>query len=107
MTRKVLFVCGWSIDRSPAAEDLLKDKEGYEAKSAGVKPGARNKVSKELTDWAEIIFVMEQEHKEALKLINPRATKKIIVLNIQDDYKRGDPRLRKILEEKLSKHIQI
>jgi len=107
MTKKVLFICGWNIDRSPTAEDLLKDKEGYEVKSAGTRPGARNKVSKELTEWADIIFVMEQEHEVALKQINPEATKKIIVLNIRDNYKRGDPRLTKILTDKLSKYIQI
>jgi predicted protein tyrosine phosphatase len=107
MTRKVLFVCGWNIDRSPTAEDLLKGKEGFEVKSAGTMPGARNKVSKELTEWAEMIFVMEQEQKEALELINPRAAKKIIVLDIEDNYKRGDPRLLEILEEKLSRYLQI
>jgi predicted protein tyrosine phosphatase len=107
MTRKVLFVCGWNIDRSPTAEDLLKDRGGFEVKSAGTRMGARNVVSMELIDWADIVFAMEQEHKEAINLINPKAEKKIIVLGIEDDYKRGDPRLVKILEEKLSKYLGV
>ncbi len=107
MTRKVLFVCGWNIDRSTTAEDLFKDKKGFEVKSAGTRPGARSRVSKELIDWADMIFVMEQEHRENLELISPQAAKKIIVLNIEDNYKRGDPRLIEILKEKLSKYIQI
>jgi predicted protein tyrosine phosphatase len=107
MTRKVLFVCGWNIDRSPTAEDLLKDREGFEVKSAGTRTGARNVVSKELIDWADLIFVMEQEHREALNLISPEAEKKIIVLGIEDDYKRDDPRLVKMLEEKLAKYLEV
>lgn len=99
-------MCGWNIDRSPTAEDLLRNRKGFEVKSAGTRIGARNLVSKELIDWADIVLVMEEEHKQALKLIDPEAEKKIIVLGIEDYYKRGDPRLVKILEEKLSKYLE-
>ena len=107
MNKKVLIVCGWNIDRSPTAEDMLKNRKGFEVKSAGTRVGARNLVSKELIDWADLIFVMEQEHKEALMLIDPEVKKKITVLDIEDDYKRGDPRLVKILEKKLSRYIKL
>ena len=107
MNKKLLVVCGWNIDRSPTAEDILKNRKGFEVKSAGTRVGARNLVSKELIDWADLILVMEQEHKEALILIDPESEKKIKVLDIEDDYKRGDPRLVKILENRLLKHIEI
>jgi predicted protein tyrosine phosphatase len=107
MTKKVLFICGYNIDRSTTAEDLFKGKEGFEVKSAGTRLGARNVVSEELIDWADTIFVMEQEQMDALILINPQSKGKTIVLDIEDSYKRGDPRLVKILREKLSRYVEI
>ena len=103
--KKVLFVCSGNIDRSPTAEALLRGKEGFEVKSAGTWVGARTVVSKELTDWADIIFVMEEHHKETLKQINPKAEEKIIVLGIDDHYLKDDPELTKILKDKLSKYF--
>jgi len=101
----VLFVCSGNIDRSPTAEALLRRKEGFEVKSAGTWAGARMVVSKELIDWADVIFVMEEQHKEALKEIDQRADVKIIVLGIDDHYLKGDPELTRILKERLSKYL--
>jgi len=94
-----------NIDRGPTAEALLKGKEGLEVKSAGTWAGARTVVSKELIDWASVIFVMEDHHKEALKQIDPKAEKKVIVLGIDDLYLKGDPELTRILKERLSKYL--
>jgi len=105
LAKRVLFVCSGNIDRSPTAEALLKGKEGFEVKSAGTWIGARTIVSKELIDWADMIFVMEGHHKEALKQIDSKAEKKIIVLDIDDRYLRGDPELVRILKERLSKYL--
>lgn len=101
----MLFVCSGNIDRSPTAEALLEGKEGFEVKSAGTWAGAQEPVTKELMDWAETIFVMEEHHKEALKQIDAEADKKIVVLDIDDRYLRGDPELTRILKEKLSKYL--
>jgi predicted protein tyrosine phosphatase len=101
----VLFVCSGNIDRSPTAEALLRRKEGFEVKSAGTWVGARKVVSKELIDWADMIFVMEEHHKEALKQIDVRADTKIVVLGIEDHYLKDDPELTRILKERLSKYL--
>ncbi len=105
LKRKVLFVCSGNIDRSPTAEALLRGKEGFEVKSAGTWVGAPKVVSKELMDWADVIFAMEEHHKEALKLIDVRADVKIVVLGIDDHYVKGDPELTRILKERLSKYL--
>jgi predicted protein tyrosine phosphatase len=105
MAKKVLFVCSGNVDRSPTAESLLKGKEGLEVKSAGTLIGAKTVVSKDLVNWADMIFVMEEHHKEAVEKIDPDAGKKIIVLDIEDTYLRNDPKLTKILKEKLSKYF--
>ncbi len=105
MVKKVLFVCSGNVDRSPTAESLLKGKEGLEVKSAGTWAGAKTVVSKELVNWADMIFVMEEHHKEAVKKIDQNVGKKIIVLDIEDTYLRNDPKLTEILKEKLSKYF--
>ncbi len=105
MVKKVLFVCSGNVDRSPTAESLLKGKEGLEVKSAGTWACAKTVVSKELVNWADMIFVMEEQHKETVKKIDPIVEKKIVVLGIEDTYLRNDPKLTDILKEKLSKYF--
>ena len=107
MTKKVLFVCSGNLDRSPTAEALLKGKEGFEAKSAGILLGARRKLSKDLIDWADIIFAMEDVHKEAVLRICPSAEKKTFVLGIPNLYVRGDPELVKLLKERISEYLDV
>ena len=101
----MLFVCSGNIDRSPTAEALLRQKEGFEVKSAGTWMGARKVVSKELIDWADMIFVMEEHHKEALIRIDQNAEAKIIVLGVDDNYLKDDPELTRILKERLSEYL--
>ena len=103
--RKVLFVCSGNIDRSPTAEALLKGKQGFEVKSAGTLPSAPMVISKELIDWADIIFVMETTHKEAMLSIDPTVAGRIVVLGIEDRYMQGDPELVRILKKRLSKYL--
>lgn len=101
---RILFVCTGNIDRSPTAEGLLAGREGYEARSAGTMIGARRRVSEEDIDWADRIFVMEENHRRRLLEISPESGDKITVLGIPDIYRKGDPGLIKALREKLSQH---
>jgi len=105
MVKKVLFVCSGNVDRSPTAEALLRGKEGLEVKSAGTWKDAKTVVSKELIEWADMIFAMEEHHKEVLREIDPESEKKIIVLGFGDNYSRNDPELVNVLKEKLSKYF--
>jgi len=106
MVRKVLFVCTGNMDRSPTAEWLLKGKEGFEVRSAGTWIYAERRISRNLIDWADIIFAMEEKHKEAILGIRPEAENKVVVLNIPDMYRRNDPELVRILAEKLSIYLK-
>ena len=105
--KRILFVCTANIDRSPTAEDLLKDIEGFEVKSAGVWFNARKRISRDLIEWADIIFVMEDFHKEVITTLKPEAESKTIVLNIPDIYPRNDPELIKILKMRLKEFLKI
>ena len=102
MVKKILFVCSGNLDRSPTAEELLKNIEGLEAKSVGTFRSAPTTISKEIIEWADIIFAMEEGHRDAIVLICPDVQEKVVVLNIPDRYRRGDPELIRLLKQKLS-----
>jgi protein-tyrosine phosphatase len=105
--KRILFVCTANIDRSPTAEELLKRVGGFEVKSAGVWFNARRRLTTDLIDWADIIFAMEDHHKEAILILKPEAEGKVIVLNIPDIYPKNDPELIEILKVKLSEYLKI
>ncbi|MBS7634347.1 phosphotyrosine protein phosphatase [Candidatus Bathyarchaeota archaeon] len=105
--RRVLFVCTANIDRSPTAEALLKNLGEFEVQSAGIWFNARRRISESLIDWADIIFAMEDHHKEAILNLKPDAENKMVVLNIPDIYPKNDPELIKILKMKLSESLKI
>lgn len=105
--KRILFVCTANIDRSPTAEALLKNIRGFEARSAGVWFNARRRISEDLIEWADLIFAMEEYHKDIIVSLKPDAKNKVIVLNIPDIYLRDDPELIKILKVKLSEYLNI
>jgi len=107
MPKKILFVCTGNMDRSPTAEDLLKGRKDFEVMSAGTWMQAHRRISESLLDWADKIFVMENEHEAAILRLKPDVQKKITVLDIPNNYRRNDPELVKTLKAKLSKHLDI
>jgi predicted protein tyrosine phosphatase len=101
--KTVLFVCSQNQLRSPTAERVFGNRPGFEVASAGLNKGAAVPVSGELLEWAQVIFVMEQTHRR--KLANqfraPLKNKKVICLDIPDEFDYMDPKLVALLEKKL------
>ena len=89
--------------RSPTAEQVFAEHPGVECTSAGLNHGADNPVTPELVAWADLIFVMEREHKTKLaKAFKPHlADKRVVCLNIPDNYKFMDPTLVQLLRSKV------
>lgn len=104
----ILFVCSRNKWRSPTAEAIFKNSQVHKVKSAGTEAGARIKVTEKLINWAEIIFVMEKCHKQRLqeKFENSIKDKKIIILDIPDDFKFMDPELVEILKVSVSPYLE-
>ena len=98
---KILFVCTGNVDRSKTAEEMFKDVKGYEVRSAGTSIAANVILSREMVDWAELIFVMEYKHEKAVLKLNPEALEKVECLDIPDKFYHNQPELRKQLIEKL------
>jgi len=97
--KNILFICSGAIDRSPCAASLIPG-----SKFAGIGPLTEAPVTKELIDWADKIFVMESWHKEEL-LKQFSKGEEVIVLNVSNDFLRYDPKLEKVLREKLKWHL--
>jgi predicted protein tyrosine phosphatase len=105
----LLFVCSRNRRRSPTAEIVFSDLEGYEALSAGTSPDAETMISADLVDWADVIFAMEGVHRRRLnrRFGSVLRTKRIVVLDIPDEYKYMESALIELLQEKVSGHLGI
>jgi len=101
--KHILFVCSQNRLRSPTAEKVFSEWPGVETMSAGVNNDAETPVSLDLIEWADVIAVMEDMHKEKL---NRRfgahlADKRVIVLGIPDRFVYMQPELVKLLKTKV------
>jgi len=99
-------VCGRNVDRSLTAEEMFRNVEGLEVKSAGVSFGATVPVTKDLIDWADKIFVMEHKHGKAILKIDPSAWRKIEVLNIPDKFYKNQPELKALLKARMQPYFK-
>ena len=106
MTDHLLFICSRNQWRSPTAEKVFNNK-GYKSRSAGTSPNAKRTVSVNDINWATHIFVMEKKHKQRLQAKFTRLIeyKKIITLDIPDDYQFMDSELIHILNEAVEAYL--
>jgi predicted protein tyrosine phosphatase len=109
MMKKLLFLCSRNQLRSPTAEAVFSECEGFETDSAGLDRHAQVPVSTEAIAWADIIFVMEKSHKTKLsKYFQPfLKDKKIICLDIPDEYDYMEPALIELLKQKVIPLLKI
>lgn len=103
MTQHVLFVCTQNRLRSPTAEQVFADWPGIETASAGLGHDADVPVSAELLAWSDLIFVMEKVHRNRLseRFGAHLKDKRVICLDIPDDYDFMDPALVALLRRKV------
>jgi protein-tyrosine phosphatase len=103
----LLFVCSRNQWRSPTAEEIFKNSQEHQVKSAGTEPSARIKITEKLINWADIIFVMEKKHKDRIEqrfatVVNE---KELIVLDITDDYQFMDEELVDLIKLSVSAYL--
>jgi len=101
--KRVLFICSQNRLRSPTAERVFSDRPGFEVASAGLNQEAGTPVCPELLEWSDVIFVMEKIHKSKLsKKFRPYLkAKRVICLDIPDEFEFMDPALVRLLEAKV------
>ncbi len=100
--KRALFLCTANKLRSPTAEHVFATWSDVETDSAGLSQGATSTLSIEQIEWATIIFVMEKTHRNKLSKRYRRHLKgkRVVCLDIPDDYDYLDPFLIKLLERK-------
>ncbi len=103
----MLFLCGKNRWRSPTAENVFSEHSSIECASAGLSNDAETPVSPELVEWADLIFVMEKRHKAKLsaRFALHLAGKRVVCLNIPDNYKFMEPGLVKLLHLRVTPHL--
>jgi predicted protein tyrosine phosphatase len=104
---KFLFVCSRNRMRSPTAEMIFSERAGIEALSAGTSDDAETPVSAELIEWADLILVMENVHRQRLRRMfgSSLLDKKLVVLGIPDEYSYMEPELIGVLTEKVARYL--
>ena len=96
-----------NIQRSATAEKIYRNDARLNVRSAGVNSGAKRRVSESDLRWADVVFVMEREHKEWIvsrfkHLHRPR----IDVLDIPDEFEFMEDQLQEMLRMMLDPEIE-
>lgn len=104
---ELLFLCSRNKRRSLTAERLFDKRDGNRAYSAGTEAGARVKVTPGMLSRADVIFCMEKKHLRYIrdKYFDIIAGKRVVCLNIPDEYEFMDDELADLLESVVSEYL--
>ena len=107
--KNILFVCSQNRLRSPTAEQIFASRPGLEVASAGTNNDADNPLTSELVKWADVIVVMEKAHRSKLqqRFRSSLNGKRLICLDIPDEFEFMDPALVKLLEARLARYLSL
>ena len=107
--KRFLFVCSQNRLRSPTAEQVFADHPGIEVSSAGTNNDAENPLTAELVEWADTIVVMERTHRNKLqkRFRSSIGARRIVCLDIPDDYEFMDPGLIDLLKVRMARHLPM
>lgn len=105
---RLLFLCSRNKLRSPTPEAVFGEMPEHEVDSAGLNDDAIQPLDAEQVRWAEIIFVMEPDHRRRLmrKFSRELSGKRVVCLNIPDNYDYMDPGLVALLESRVTPHLR-
>ena len=83
---------------------MFAQRAGLEVASAGTNNDADVPLSSELINWADLIVVMEKQHRAKIQKRFRRSLngKRIICLDISDDYEFMEPALVNLLVARLA-----
>lgn len=107
--KNVLFVCSQNRLRSPTAEQVFSHRADLEVASAGTNNDAETPLSGDLVQWADVIVVMEKQHRAKVqkRFRSLLHGKRVICLDIPDDYEFMDPALVSLFRAKLARYLPV
>lgn len=105
----LLFICSENRLRSPTAEAVFSNYPGVNAIGAGTNADAETPVSGDLIEWADVIFVMEKGHRDKVsrKFRDLLKGKRLLCLDIPDNYEYMQPELIDLLKAKVPKYVRL
>jgi predicted protein tyrosine phosphatase len=105
----LLFVCSENRLRSPTAEAVFSEYEGVNAIGAGTNSDAETVLSGDLIEWADVVLVMEQSHRHKVskKYQDLLKSKRLVCLDIPDNYDCMQPELIKLLKAKVPRYVRL
>ena len=104
---RVLFVCRSNRMRSPTAERIFCKRPDLDVRSAGTSADALARINAHMLDWADLIFIMDDQQRRALerRFAGHPALARLISLDIPDDYTFMQPELVELLETRVTPHM--
>jgi predicted protein tyrosine phosphatase len=105
--RHILFVCRLNQRRSATAERLFCKRPDLDVRSAGTSSDAMVRVNRRMMEWADIVFIMDDDQRRALEEMFPShpALGRLICLDIPDNFTFLQPALVRLLEERVPPHL--
>jgi predicted protein tyrosine phosphatase len=96
---KLLFICGQNINRSKTAEHIFANE--FQTRSAGLYN--EYPVEEKHLAWADIVIVMDEMQRSEIQRRFPRVSeeKKIINIEVPDNFIYNQPELVRILKSRL------
>src|SRR6187455_2377888 len=104
---RTLFVCRYNQRRSATAERVFAKDPSLDVRSAGTSDEALVRLNERMLEWADIIFVMDDDQQRAMARLFPGHPRldRIVCLDILDRYHFLDPELVSLLAERTQPHL--
>jgi predicted protein tyrosine phosphatase len=104
---RVLFLCRQNRMRSPTAERVFCKRPDLDVRSAGTATDALARVNRQMLDWADQIFIMDDQQRKALerRFRGHPALARLICLDIPDDFTFLQPELVMLLCSRVIPHL--
>ena len=103
LSMKLLFICSEGKNRSQTAAEMYAG--NHEVESFGLFSSIIVNVQPQL-DWADKIFVMEQQHKNYIEANYPDLEKEIICLDIPDVFMKNEKSLIDLIRSRVTPHLK-
>lgn len=104
----ILVVCGKNKRRSRTAEYIFKNDKRFNIHSSGLSPKSERKISEKDLHWANLVFVMEDDHKATIRNLYKSINLPIIeVLGIPDEYEYMDEELIELLKSGINETLKV
>jgi predicted protein tyrosine phosphatase len=104
---RTLFICRQNRKRSATAERVFGKDPSLDVRSAGTSSDALVTVNRRMLDWADVIFLMDDDQRRELGRMFPGhpSVTSAICLDIADRYGFLDPELVTLLHERTRPHL--